>query len=216
MVTRSQKTPRAAIPEIEAILTQFLKECDIVYTHDICLDPSFRDACCLDAQRRGFDLTILGKAFDVGVAIADTTYRHLPNYSTRIFVAIFTAVAAHIDDSCERYKEGMGDFIGRFLSHKRQQFEALDYFASLLRETSDHWGAFASNIVTTAGMDFIPATVVENELNDMEVSNMRRYYCFWAHSCCRSHSQWLLVFPGSFGEWSAFRAPTASWDSLPN
>lgn len=150
-----------------------------MYSHDIRLDPSFRDACYLDAQRRGFDLALLGKTLDVGISIADTTYRHLQNYSTRIYIAIFTAVAAHIDDSCGRYKEGMGDFIGRFLAHERQQFKAFDYFASLLRETSDHWGVFASGIVITAGMDFIPAGAIENDVTDMKVSNMRTCCCIW-------------------------------------
>lgn len=190
----------STISEIETILTQFLKDCDIVYTHDIRVDPSFRDACYLDAQRRGFDLTLLGKAIDVGVVMADTAYQHLQNHSTRIFVAMFTSVGVHIDDSCERYKEGMGDFLDRFLAHKCQQFEALDYFASLLRETPNHWGGFAATMVATAWMDFIPGVVIENELKDMKVSNLlpENVTLNLAYPCWRSHSHWPLVSPGLF------------------
>jgi hypothetical protein len=134
--------PQSTTSQIRAILTQFLQECDIVYPHDVCLDSSYRDACYSHAKRRGFDLKILGKSLDVGIPIGGTAYRHLQNYPTQIFVGIWSALAAHIDDSYGIYAEGLKVFVDRFLARERQLFEALDYFASVLREAPHHWDSF--------------------------------------------------------------------------
>ncbi len=159
--------------EIEAILTQFLQRCDIVYPQDVGLDSSYREACYHEAKLRGFDLAILGKSLDVGIAIGGTAYRHLQNRSTQIFVAIWSALAAHIDDSYELYAEGLGDFVDRFLAHEPQRFEALDYFASVVREVPKHWRLISSNLITTTGMDFLTSTIIEGEAKQMEVSDPR-------------------------------------------
>ncbi len=157
-------------------MTRFLKGCDIVYPRNVHLDPSYIAACYSEAKRRGFDIAVLGKTLDVAIALGDTNYRHLQNYSTRIFIAMYTAVAAHIDDSYHLYKEGLEDFVDRFLRHEQQQFEALDHWAALIREIPEHWGSTASNFITLASMDFIASTVIEGRIEEMKVSNLRKNY----------------------------------------
>lgn len=159
------------IAQIEVILTQFLKGCDIVYPHNITLDLSYRDACYSEAKRRGLNLTLLGKSLDVAIAIGDTSYQHLQDYPTRIFIAIYTALAVHIDDSYHLYAEGMEDFVSRFLQNEPQRFEALDNFASVIREVPHYWRIISSNFIVLAGMDFLTSMIIEGRVDDMEVGN---------------------------------------------
>ncbi len=169
----------ATLSQIRGILAQFLKECDIVYPRDICLDPSYHAACYSEAQRRGFDLTVLGKSLDVAVAISDTAYRHLKNHSTRIFIAMGTTRVTYIDDSYQLCAEGVDDFFDRFLAQERQQTEVLDHFASVIRELPHHWGIISSNLMTTSGMDFLTSMILDSNIEGMKVCGPREGRCLY-------------------------------------
>ncbi|KAF9439877.1 hypothetical protein P691DRAFT_768667, partial [Macrolepiota fuliginosa MF-IS2] len=59
----------AMMSQIKDILAGFLQQCDIIYPRQISLDQSFQAACYADAERRGFDMELLKKPLDVGIAI---------------------------------------------------------------------------------------------------------------------------------------------------
>lgn len=166
--------PPAVISQIRGILTQFLKECDIVYPYDVCVDSSYRAACYSEAKRRCFDLTVLGGSLEVAIAISDTAYRHVKNQSTRVFIAMWTTLVTYIDDSYQLCAEGLDDFFDRFLRQERQQFEVLDHFACVIRELPQHWGIISANLMTTSGMDFFTSMIIDSNIEGMKVSSSRR------------------------------------------
>jgi hypothetical protein len=160
--------------KIEGILSAFLGDCGIVFTSDVSLDQSFRDACYADASRRGFDLKLLAKPLEVGIAIGDTGYRHLENYSTRIFIAVWTGLMTHIDDYYEVYADGLKEFSSRFIRQEPQLYPVLDKVAEMSREFTEHWGPIESNLVLTAEMDFLTSMIIDSTIEGLEVSNQSR------------------------------------------
>lgn len=169
-----ETTPNVSSPlksQVEEILSDFLKGCDIAYPHDIQLDHSFRDDCYANAIQRGFDMNLIAKALDVGVAIADTAYRHLDNYSTRIFIAVWTGLAVCVDDNYEAYSDGLKEFFDRFSRREPQRHPVLDYFAAVTHEFPQHWGVVSSNLIVASEIDFFTSSIIDSVIKEMEVSN---------------------------------------------
>lgn len=162
--------------QIGQILSGFLKDCDIAYPHDVQLDHAFRDACYADAIQRGFDLKILAKPLDVGIAIADTAYQSLGSYSTRIFIAVWTALLTHIDDAYETYSDGLDQFLDRFTRRLPQRYEVLDQVATMIDEIPQHWGIVSSNLITTSEIDYLTSTIIDRAIEGMEVG-----FSFWSN-----------------------------------
>lgn len=156
---------------MEEILSGYLKGCDIVYPHGIQLDHAFRDDCYADAIQRGFDLKLLAKPLDVGIAIADTAYRHLDNYSTRVFIALWTGLIVHIDDEYEAYSDGLKEFFDRFARRESQCYHVLDQLVTMTHEFPQHWGVVSSNLITASQMDYLTSSILDNDIKGMEVSN---------------------------------------------
>lgn len=162
------------ISQIRDILSQFLRECDIIYPHDVRVDPAYRVACYSEAKRRGFDLAALGRSLEVAVAISDTSYRHVKNQSTRVFIAMWTTLVTYIDDSYQLLAEGLDDFFDRFLRQEPQQLDVLDQFACVIRELPQHWGIISANLMTTSGMDFLTSMIIDSNIQGMKVGESKR------------------------------------------
>jgi len=200
----------AAIAEISDTLNYFLKGCDITYPHGIRLDYTYRDACYADAIRRGFDLNIMGKALDVGIAIGDTGYRHLENYSTRVFIAVWTALLTHIDDAYETYAQGLEEFFDRFLAREPQRLEVLDQLATTIHELPHHWGVISSNLITATNLDYLTSTILDRAIEGMEIrtsmapgfpqftrrmTGISRAYCVMIFPAELDIKTWIQVTP---------------------
>jgi hypothetical protein len=127
--------------EIESILSTFLKSCDIVYPRDWRLDQSFRDACYADATRRSFDLKLVAPYLEIGIHSADSSFRHLENYSTRVFLSLWLALMTHIEDAYALYTDGLKEFSSRFMRQEPQLYPVLDRLAEMSRQFSEHWNA---------------------------------------------------------------------------
>ncbi|KAF5346820.1 hypothetical protein D9756_010548 [Leucocoprinus leucothites] len=155
--------------QIQEILSNFLIECDIKFPREVVLDQTYRDACYADATRRGFDLPLLSKSLDVGIAIGDTSYRHLKNYSTRVFIAVWTGLLAHIDDHYAGYADGLREFSNRFMRQEKQMYPVLDNLVEMTREFGDHWGTIGANIIFGAELDFVTSTIIDGAIEGMDV-----------------------------------------------
>lgn len=190
--------PPSTTSEIREILADFLNQCDITYPRDICLDQSYRAACYTDAMKRGFDTELLKKPLDVGIAIGDTAYKHLDNYSTRVFIALWTGLLTHIDDFYEVYSDGLKDFFHCFIHQKPQRHEALDQVVAMIREIPQHWGTISSNLILTTEMDYLTSTIIDGAIEDMEVSDFPAVSLIYLPRD-RSSLQWHRDFPSSLG-----------------
>ncbi|KAF5346890.1 hypothetical protein D9756_010561 [Leucocoprinus leucothites] len=196
--------------QIQEILSDFLKQCDIKFPRDVKLDESYRDACYADATRRGLDLALLSKPLDVGIAIGDTAYRHLENYSTRIFIAVWTGLMTHIDDYYEVYAEGLKEFTSRFIRQEKQMYPVLDRVVEMSQEFREHWDTIGANIILAAELDFLTSTILDSTIEGMEVqskmapgfpqftrrmSGISRAYCFQVFPPDLDVKQWIQVTP---------------------
>lgn len=157
--------------QIQEVLSHFLKECDIKFPRDVKLDQSYRDACYADAVRRGFDLTVHSKSLDVGIAIGDTSYRHLGNYSTRVFVGVWTGLMVYIDDCCEEYADGLSEFSSRLMRQEKQMYPVLDKVVEMNRELGEHWSTISVNIILGSELDFFTSTMIDSAIEGMELKS---------------------------------------------
>jgi hypothetical protein len=162
------------ISRISNILSSFLQQCNIRYPLEVKLDGTFRDTCYADAIQRGFDMKLLKKALDVGIAIADTAYRHLTNHSTRVFVALWTALLTHVDDYYKIYADGLEDFFPRFMRQEPQRYPALDQIVTMIHEIPQHWGTISSNLILTSEMDYLTSSIIDSSIEDMKVSEAQK------------------------------------------
>ncbi len=166
--------PPSTMSHIRDSLTHFLKECGITYPRDVRLDQSYRAACYADATRRGFDLGVLGKSLDVGIAIGDTVYRHLKNDSTRIFAAVLTGLLTYLDDAYETHAQGLEEFLDHFIRREPQRDGVLDHLATIIHEIPGHWGIISANLITTSVVDFLTSTIIDRTIEGMEVGHLSR------------------------------------------
>ncbi|KXN91883.1 Trichodiene synthase [Leucoagaricus sp. SymC.cos] len=196
--------------EIERILSKFLKDCDIPYPHGIRMDETFRTDCFADATHRGFDLNLLARPLDVGIVVAHTSYSHLENYSTRVFIAVWTGLMTHIDDYYEVYADGLKEFTSRFIRQEPQKYKVLDQVVEMTREFGDHWDTIGANLVLTAEFDYLTSAIIDSAIEGMEVktsmapdfagftrsmSGISRAYCCQVFPPNLSVKDWIQVTP---------------------
>jgi hypothetical protein len=109
-----------------------------------------------------------------GVAVATTAYAHLPDQSTRIWIALFTACAIYVDDKFLKAPQLIYEFHKRFICGTPQGDPALDAFASLLRDTYTHYDHVAANFILTSTLNGITGVVLDADTKDMQVRSCRR------------------------------------------
>ncbi|KAF9449632.1 terpenoid synthase, partial [Macrolepiota fuliginosa MF-IS2] len=157
--------------QIKNILADYLKQCDITYPRQVCLNESFRADCYADAERRGIDVEALKGSLNAGIGLASTAYRHLHNYSTRVYIAVWTGILIQIDDYYEAYFDGLKEFSQRLIRQQPQRYPVLDPLVTMTHELSQHWGAVASTLILTTQIDFLTSTIIDNVIEGMEIKS---------------------------------------------
>lgn len=77
-------------------------------------DQVFEDQVFEAAAAKGWDVVSTRSTLIVGAGITSTSYRHLTNLSTKIYIALFTSLVVVIDDLCTKDAEvlqGVSAFI---------------------------------------------------------------------------------------------------------
>lgn len=101
--------------------------------------------------------------------MATTAYAHLPNESTRIFIALYTAFLIYLDDVFQKDVDRVSVFNDRFIQGQPQEDPVLDSFAALLHEIPNHYGRVVSNIMLTSTLNLVNALLLEHETQTMPV-----------------------------------------------
>ncbi|KAF9442113.1 terpenoid synthase [Macrolepiota fuliginosa MF-IS2] len=156
--------------QIRDIMADYLKRCNITYPRQVRLDESLRADCYADAERRGFDTKVIKKSLDIGIAAA-ICYKHLDNYSTQIYIGVWTALMVHIDDYYETYFDGLKEFSQRLIRQQPQRYPVLDQLVTMIHELPQHWGTVAANLILTTQMDFFTSTIIDSAIEGMEVKS---------------------------------------------
>jgi len=102
--------------------------------------------------------------------MASTAYAHLESRSTRVFIALYTAFLTWVDDAYTRDVIGVDSFTERFVTGQKQANEGLDGLDRFLRETNLHYHGIQANVILTASLNFMTATILDFETQGMPVS----------------------------------------------
>jgi len=110
------------------------------------------------------------KCIPCGVIFASTSYGHLKNRSTQVFIAIYTAFLTWVDDTYVEDVRGVDIFNERFITGRDQVNEVLDGLARLLREINLHYYGIQADVILTASLNYITSIILDFETQGMTVS----------------------------------------------
>ncbi|KAK2462184.1 hypothetical protein APHAL10511_005816 [Amanita phalloides] len=163
--------------EIKGVLQHLLGRLEIQFEISD-FDHQFDSACRRAARDRGIaldgDAPHIGSYISVGVALATTAYAHLPSDDSRIYIALFTAALAAVQDVCRNEYEPLKAFCSRYLQGKKHGHPILDCYAMILRELPDRYRLVVADMMLQSNMDFITALVLEHDMQDRPMSSSAR------------------------------------------
>ncbi|KAF8837333.1 terpenoid synthase [Paxillus ammoniavirescens] len=178
---------------IRTTIRRLLTGCDVQYKV-VPFDHAFYQECVDVSAQRGYPAPSfepfepylrIGALFGV-TAAAHGTSRHVATRAhdsrgaLRIWTALYTACVVFADDIPSRFPwelPNLRAFNDRFVRGEKQGNTVLDALADLLRDAPRVFGGpVPANLVTTSTLDFITATMIEVETNDMQISAMATQY----------------------------------------
>ncbi|KAJ6626459.1 isoprenoid synthase domain-containing protein [Mycena sp. CBHHK59/15] len=162
-------------------------------------DKAFYADCYAGAVKRGWPPKTVAKHLPGGVVMSSTGYGHLPNRSTRVLIAIYTACGIYLDDVFKEDVEAVSVFNQQFFEHAPQGDPVLDCFAQVLLELGDHFERVVSNIMVTSTLNAVTALTLEYKTEGMTMSpSALGYPTFSRVMSGASEAYTLFIFPRDF------------------
>jgi hypothetical protein len=167
---------------IKDVIVDFLEECNVPYLI-VPFDDALFNACLERAAQKGYPVatesvgTGFVKALKVGVAITRTSYGHLPDYDSLIWMALWTAFVTYADDAFQDDIHHLQSFARTFMQNERHEHPVLEAFASFLRECSITFPHFVANTVISSALRFMMSIALEFEGQTSKVSFIYRGTC---------------------------------------
>ncbi|KAH6917896.1 isoprenoid synthase domain-containing protein [Coprinopsis sp. MPI-PUGE-AT-0042] len=167
--------------EVKDIIVEFMEDCNVPY-QIIPFDDALFNACVKKAELKGYPVSSEDvapgflKALRVGVVITRTSYSHLPDYDTLIWMATFTAFATYADDAFQDDIHHLQSFARTFMQGERHEHPVLDGFASYLRDSSLIFPHFVANTVISSALRFMMSIALEYEGQSNKLSSEARDY----------------------------------------
>lgn len=133
----------------------FMDSLDVPFVSDA-NDQTFYNHCIENMVQRGWSQKTISAArifLLPSLAIARTAYAHLSNYSTQIFIAIYTTLMIYLDDIASKDKQNielLKSFSKVLLSEQPHGHEVLDAISDILREIPQHYGEVAGSIILSS------------------------------------------------------------------
>ncbi|KAL5496042.1 hypothetical protein ACEPAH_3135 [Sanghuangporus vaninii] len=160
----SPPTDRASLRNF---IVTFLKRCDIHYQG--CEQPiaNFETLCVAAASARGYlggDDSVFRRFIGLGATIAIASYSHLRDENVKIYIALYTAFIAYLDDHFLSQIDAIREFVSRFVACQPQQLKVLDDFAALLLEMPRFHNAVACNIILTSTFDYLSSLLIQTDV----------------------------------------------------
>ena len=107
-----------------------------------------------------------------GVKYATDGARNYTHRPTQIWMALYITVNYFIDDLPSRFPSEIPNvylFNDRFIKKQEQGNAVLDALADIIREAPSLFPPVLSNLITTASLSFITATLLDCETVSMQV-----------------------------------------------
>ncbi|KIJ11831.1 hypothetical protein PAXINDRAFT_137577 [Paxillus involutus ATCC 200175] len=187
------------IHSVRNTIHRLLARCNAQYKV-VPFDNAFYQQCFDIAVQRGYPVSSepfsvpnylrVGVVFGATACAHGTTYgdttrlvatgAHDARHALRTWIALYTAYATFTDDIPKRFPQEMPSlraFNDRFVRGEKQGNAMLDALADLLREAPKVFGGpVPANLVTTSILDFITATMIEVDTQDMQISATAKQY----------------------------------------
>ncbi|KAF8957808.1 isoprenoid synthase domain-containing protein [Flammula alnicola] len=194
--------PRASKKEvIRNIIGDLLIKCQIPYVVTP-YDQELHDLCCAVARERGYPMGTdrsvpsLLPFIQSGVIIASVAYGHLESEATRVFISLYTAFLVYVDDAYQRDVQRVSVFNERFVLREPQEDPVLDGLADWLHEIPKHYERVAANIILTATLNLINASLLEFQTKGMQASIYAKGYPGFTRAMSgASEAYALMIFP---------------------
>lgn len=143
-----------------------LNTCQVPYSilpydqelHNLCIEECLKKGYLLDRDDPKYSIE---KYIASGIYLSPA-YKHLPNISTQVWIAIFTALGTCIDDVMDMdHLSHLEEFGGRLVTGRTQANPILDGFARLLKEIPQHWRGLQGDIILSSSITYISACIIE-------------------------------------------------------
>ena len=160
---------------IRDVITELLSQCNIPY-YQTPYDRDLHDLCIQECRLKGYPIdkihgkSSIAKHIPSGVIMASTAYAHLKSRSTQVFIAIYTAHVAWIDDTYTQDVIGVDSFNERLVTGQKQANAGLDGFERLLRETHLHYHSIQANVILTSSLNYVTSIIIDFETQGIPVS----------------------------------------------
>ncbi|TFK95960.1 isoprenoid synthase domain-containing protein [Pterulicium gracile] len=96
----------------------------------------------------------------VGVAVGDKMYPHHP-VAVKVYTAIYSALAAIIDDQTNTMREDVEEFHQRFFANLPQKNPFLALFAATLHQTQEHYDPIIARFILLSSLHYINISLLE-------------------------------------------------------
>ncbi|TFK59683.1 terpenoid synthase, partial [Pluteus cervinus] len=193
--------PNQLKADIRKVIERFLAGCEVSLMVPL-YDKEVHDACVAEAHRRGCfskgDLTdtTLDRYIPMGVIMASATLSTIPRLETKAFMALFTALAVHVDDISSHNVEPLRRFTQNFLLRQPQGHPFLDAFAGMISDFPNHFDPLVSQIMLTSSLDFVTGQLMEHNLKGTPISTHAGQYADYVRlSSGLAHCYALSPFP---------------------
>ncbi|KIK91721.1 hypothetical protein PAXRUDRAFT_830584 [Paxillus rubicundulus Ve08.2h10] len=187
------------IHSVRSTIHRLLARCNTQYKV-VPFDHAFYQQCFDEATQRGYpvssepfsvpDYLRVGVIFGATAGAHGTTYgdttrlvatgAHNARHALRIWIALYTTYATFVDDTPKRFPQEMSNlraFNDRFVRGEKQGNAMLEALADLMREAPSIFGGpVPANLVTTSILDFITATMIEVDTQNMQISAAANQY----------------------------------------
>ncbi|KAG2069211.1 terpenoid synthase [Suillus decipiens] len=114
----------------------------------------------------------------VGIAMFKSTYAHLPDRATRMWIFMITVLVTCVDDLMDKGEDlvHVYNFYERFTKNQSQGNPVLIAIDALLRDIVVHYSSPVSNMIVASVFDFISSILLDNETKDMQIMTEARSY----------------------------------------
>jgi len=157
--------------KIRDTVRHYIESLDVPFVDDS-FDQTFYNCCLEKMIERSWSekaQRITRTFLPAGLAISRTAYAHLPNLSTRIFIALYTSVIFGLDDIYAEDKEKLSllkTFTKALLSEQLKSYgdDLLDAVADLLRQIPGHFGDVEGGLVLSSTLRYLTSIVIDSEV----------------------------------------------------
>ncbi|KAF8557707.1 terpenoid synthase [Imleria badia] len=190
------------IQDIRSTIAPFFVRFNIPY-EVVPFDDVLYQECVDEAIRRGYlmDGTPSVRTYlPGGVAYTTAACAHLPHRPTQIWISLYTACIAYVDDAMEDFpleRTKIYRFNERFGRGQAHINGILDALADLLHQVPYlGFQPVSSNLIVTSTLDFVTANILEHETKTMQISSLAQQYATYHRTMAAAPEAFLFAaFP---------------------